>query len=265
MSRSATAAARRSPASRRATPARRAPAPRPPRSVSPRAPRRVSGPAVGRRVPAAQAGAPLALRVARVAGALPDRPLVDRLVRGQGWIVVIGVLLIGLVAMQVSVLKLSAGIGHAVERSAALERRNGELRAQVSRLSASERVQARAAELGMVLPAAGSVVYLRSRPALDARRAQRALARGFQPEATTVAVTAPAQPMLEPVAPSTPAGESSPPPAPAAAAAPPAAAPTAPPAPAVSAPAAPAPAPAPPAAPTSGGSAPIATAPGTTP
>jgi len=200
--------------------------------------------------------------VARVAGALPDRPLVGRLVRGQGWIVVIGFLLIGLVAMQVSLLKLNAGIGHAVERSAALERRNGELRAQVSRLSASERVQARAAELGMVLPAAGSIAYVRSRPALDARRAQRALAQGFQPATTTVAVAAPAQPVLEPVAPSSVAAAPSAPPAPAAASPPPAANP----APATTpAPVAPAPIPAAPAVPTSGGSAPIATAPGATP
>lgn len=194
-----------------------------------------------------------------VARALPDRPLVDRLVRGQGWIVLIGFLLIGIVTMQVSLLKLNAGMGLAVERSAALERRNGELRAQVSRLSASERVQARAAELGMVMPAAGSVAYVRSRPALDVRHAQRALAQGFEPAAASVVVAtpAPAQPALAPVAAAAPASAPAPVAvAPAAAPAPPAQA-TAPPPPAAPPPAAPAT--------SSGGSAPIATAPGTTP
>ena len=262
MSRPASATARRTPVRARPAPTRRTPAARPVRALAPRAPRRVSGPAAGRRsAPPSETGTPLAVRVARVARALPERPLVHRLVRGQGWIGVIGFLLIGIVAMQVSLLKLNAGIGRAVERSAALERSNGELRAQVSRLSASERVQARAAELGMVMPAAGSVAYVRALPVRDAHGARRALAQGFEPVATPVAVVtpAPAQPALAPVAASAPAA------APEAVAPAPAATP----APAAAATPAPVPAPAPaapaPAAPTSGGSAPIATAPGTTP
>ena len=39
----------------------------------------------------------------------------DRLVRSRAWVVIIGFGLIGIVAMQVSMLKLNTGIGRAVE------------------------------------------------------------------------------------------------------------------------------------------------------
>ncbi|MDQ6915553.1 MAG: hypothetical protein M3155_07055, partial [Actinomycetota bacterium] len=90
------------------------------------------------------------------------RGIVDRLVRGRAWIAVVGTLLIGLVAMQVSLLKLNAGMGGDIERAAALERTNGELRAQVSQLESGERVQENAAGLGMIMPPAGQISYLRA-------------------------------------------------------------------------------------------------------
>lgn len=153
-------------------------------SVAPRIPRRVSGPARGlRAMPAPRRRAPvtaqpLGLRVVGLVATLPDRRVVASLVRGRGWIPVLGTLLIGIVAMQVSLLKLNAGIGRAVERSAALDRTNGELRAEVSRLGAGERIQQQAAALGMVLPAAGSIHYVGSQPARDAPAAERALRDG---------------------------------------------------------------------------------------
>ena len=85
------------------------------------------------------------------------------MVRGRVWIGVLGILLIGLVFTQVSLLKLNAGIGSAVERGAALDRANGELRAQVSQLESGERIQERAAALGMILPPAGQISYVRTR------------------------------------------------------------------------------------------------------
>ncbi len=107
--------------------------------------------------------------------ALPDHRLTDRLVRGRAWIVLVGFLLIGIVAMQVTLLKLNSGIGRAVAQSANLERRNGELRATVSRLSAEQRVQAMGAKLGLIAPDAGRVTYLAARGPEDARAAARAL------------------------------------------------------------------------------------------
>jgi hypothetical protein len=146
------------------------------RSPAPRTARRVSGPVGGRAAAAAAALprpqlAPLGPRLVAFASTLPDRGFVDRMVRGRTWIAVLGILLIGLVATQVSLLKLNSGIGRAVERSAAVERANGVLRAQVSQLESGERIQEQAAALGMVMPPAGQISYVRGGGAAGAARA----------------------------------------------------------------------------------------------
>jgi cell division protein FtsL len=153
------------------------------RSAAPRVSRRVSGPAGGRAAAAAAALprpqlAPLGPRLVAFATTLPDRSIVDRMVRGRVWIGVLGILLIGLVFTQVSLLKLNAGIGSAVERGAALDRANGELRAQVSQLESGERIQERAAALGMILPPAGQISYVRTRGRDDVGPAVSALGEG---------------------------------------------------------------------------------------
>ena len=162
----ATAAARR---------ARRRPSAR---TVAPRIPRRVSGPLRARTAPRARASValPLGVRLAAFASTLPDRGIVDRMVRGRAWIAVVGTLLIGLVAMQVSLLKLNAGIGTDVERAAGLERTNGELRAQVSELESGARIQEQVGGLGMVMPPAGQISYLTAGGQGTAAAAARALA-----------------------------------------------------------------------------------------
>jgi hypothetical protein len=73
--------------------------------------------------------------------------------------------------MQVSLLKLNAGISRAVESSATLERQNAELQSELAHLSSGERIRAAAAKLGMIAPDAGTVAYLTARPEIDARRA----------------------------------------------------------------------------------------------
>src|ERR687885_1831401 len=82
---------------------------------APRLPRRVSGP-VAR--PRAVAAARLVTGAFERIRALPDHRVVDRLLRGRVWIWFIGVALMGIVAMQVSMLKLNAGISRAVETTA---------------------------------------------------------------------------------------------------------------------------------------------------
>jgi len=109
---------------------------------------------------------------------LPDHTLLDRLIRGRAWIALLTFALIGIVAMQVSLLKLNAGIGRAVQTQTALERENAALRAQVSRLSSGERVLAAGHHLGLVLAPAGEVKFLTVRPGADARRASAALRDG---------------------------------------------------------------------------------------
>jgi hypothetical protein len=138
----------------------------------PRHPRRISGPTVRPRpVP----DGPSIARPSRRGStsvfervlALPDLRIVDRLLRGRVCIWVIGILLGGIVAMQVSLLKLNTGISNAVTTSATLERVNADLETEVARLSSGERIQTAAAEEGMVAPPAGDVGYLTARPDRD--------------------------------------------------------------------------------------------------
>ena len=97
--------------------------------------------------------------------------MVDRLLRGRAWIWLIGIMLGGIVAMQVSLLKLNSGISRAVEAAGTLERVNADLETEVARLSSGERIQLAAAEEGMVAPPAGDVGYLTARPGADPRLA----------------------------------------------------------------------------------------------
>jgi hypothetical protein len=152
-------------------------------------PRRVSGP-VARAVPAP------AIPVPRRRGhtgvferlrALPEHRVVDRLLRGRVWIWLIAIMLGGIVTMQVSLLKLNAGISHNIETAGALERVNADLETEVAKLSAGERIQQAALNEGMVTPPAGDVGYVRARPGTDPRLAAQ---RMQPPSATARAVMA---------------------------------------------------------------------------
>jgi hypothetical protein len=148
-------------------------------------PRRISGPArpprqpVTRRMVAAPAGGAALPRprrgttgiFARVR-ALPEHRVVDRLLRSRLWIWALGALLGGIVAMQVSLLKLNSGISRAVETTTTLERQNADLEMSIARLSSPDRVDEGARALGMILPPAGEVSYLTAGPE-DASRAVR--------------------------------------------------------------------------------------------
>jgi cell division protein FtsL len=164
--------------------ARRAAATHParPRPRRAPAPRRVSGPAGGLRVVRAAAGA-----VHTVA----EHRFLDRLIRGRMWIGILAVGLIGIVFMQVSMLRMNAGIGSAVERAATLERQNAALQASISQLSSGERIETAAEKLGFVLPAAGSVRFLDARD-LNVRKAVRGIEPpgSRPPEPATTAPTA---------------------------------------------------------------------------
>jgi cell division protein FtsB len=105
-------------------------------------------------------GAAIALRVAEAALEVSGSRTMDRLVRSRAWVVIVAFGLIGIVAMQVSMLKLNAGIGRAVETAATLERSNATLRADVSQLSSGERIQSSAGARGFIMPEPGDVTYL---------------------------------------------------------------------------------------------------------
>jgi hypothetical protein len=159
-------------------------------TIAPRGPRRVSGP-VSRRMVAAPAGAGALPRrgstglFARVR-ALPEHRVVDRLLRSRLWIWALGALLGGIVTMQVSLLKLNSGISRAVETTTTLERQNADIEAAIARLSSPDRIATGAQTLGMDMPAAGAVSYLRPGP----RDAQRAVQRMEPPSEAAAALLA---------------------------------------------------------------------------
>jgi hypothetical protein len=110
----------------------------------------------------------------RVGRALPDSRLLDRLLRARAWVLLLGVLLFGLVAMNVSLLKLNAESGRSAETARALAIRNTQLQAKVSRLASGERLQAAARRLGFSMPPPDRVQYLTVRRG-DGHRAARAI------------------------------------------------------------------------------------------
>ncbi len=143
-------------------------------------PRRISGPAK-RVVPVPH---------------LPDR-LFDRLIGGRAWIAVIAFALIGIVGMQLWVVKLGVGIGRAVEHTQLLQQENSVLSAEDSALSSGERVERLALAKGMVPASPAALHFDTLRGPLDARLAAAALAKPIQAQmipstGATAAETTPA-------------------------------------------------------------------------
>jgi hypothetical protein len=164
----ATVAARRVVAG--AAPARRVgPAPRPQRRVSGPA-RRPARPVAVPRPARRAADHTLGARALAWLRTLPDHRLLDRLIGGRVWIVLLGGLLVGIVTLQLTLLRLNAGIGRAVAQSSQLEQRNAALRLSISELSDSERIIGLAAQMGYVMPPQGSPRFLTAGPG-DAAKA----------------------------------------------------------------------------------------------
>jgi cell division protein FtsB len=111
----------------------------------------------------------------RVLRELPDHRLLDTLLRSRAWIWLLGIALGGVVAMQVSLLKMNAGIGVDVQRSTDLQHANAMLEEQVAELSSGDRIQAAAQRMGLIVPDAGAVGYLTVRPGMDPGQAARTM------------------------------------------------------------------------------------------
>jgi hypothetical protein len=192
-------AARNARNSRAIAGAHSAPAPAPARrrtapATRPAPPRRKSGPAT-------QPAAAAIGRVAQQRGAV----LLDRLLRGRAWVVLVGALLAGIVFLNVSVLELNRGIATTDTQASSLERANSGLRARVARLDSAERIQRLAAARGFVLPQPGDVTYLRPAAAATSRLAAQRIAppatlaqqAAAPAAATTTATTTAAPPQLQ--------------------------------------------------------------------
>jgi len=159
----------------------------------PRPQRRISGPV---RRPARPVAVPRPARrsTERALGAralawlrtLPDHRLLDRLIGGRIWIVLLGGLLVGIVTMQLTLLRWNAGIGRSVEQSSQLEQRNAALRLAISELSDTNRIVAEATQMGYVMPPQGSPRFLTA----GAGDAARALTTMRVPDPTAAATAA---------------------------------------------------------------------------
>jgi hypothetical protein len=154
MAAAATATARRSAATRRAP--LRKPAPR-------RAPARRPG---GQLIP-------LAVGTATAVGRLPDSSLVVRMTRGRAWIAVLGVLLVGIVALNVITLSLAATAGRVDQNIQALDQENSILRSRDAQRSGAGRIRHDAASLGLSAASIDEVTYVKSRPNDIATAAER--------------------------------------------------------------------------------------------
>jgi hypothetical protein len=143
---SRTAPPRRKPArAQTAAPARRAPAParRPAQRPRPK-PKRSTG------------GQPsLALAAARTAATvrhLPDSGLVVRMTRGRAWIAVLGMLLVGIVALNVLTLSFAATAGKVDAEIAELDKELSVLGGREAQLYSTGRIRGEAAESGLAMP-----------------------------------------------------------------------------------------------------------------
>jgi hypothetical protein len=95
----------------------------------------------------------------RLAGAL------RAVVLGRTWIALVAFALIGIVTLQLGLLKLNASIGRGLEHEALLQRQNAELSIENSEMDASASIQSRAERLGMELVPPGLLRFLSARPA----------------------------------------------------------------------------------------------------
>ena len=136
-----------------------------------RPPRRVSGPAPRQVRTREQRREPLSARLLGFVRTLPEHSLLDRLVRGRVWIPLLGVMLGGIVAMQVELLKLNSTTGRSIELASALQSRNQILRAEVAADSAPGRIERLGLRMGMMLPGPEAITFLRARSTSPARAA----------------------------------------------------------------------------------------------
>jgi hypothetical protein len=153
----------------------------PRRRAAPSGPRRVSGPS---RAPARTAPRPasaergLVPAILRLLGrfdALASHRMVDRAIRSRVWIGIVAFALIGIVTLQLGLLKLNAGIGRALEREAVLQRDNAALSVENSELQTGSRVETEAGQLGMRLASIAGLKFLGSHAHGDISKAAAAL------------------------------------------------------------------------------------------
>ncbi|HTR76005.1 MAG TPA: hypothetical protein VMH33_12200 [Solirubrobacterales bacterium] len=164
---------RPSPGGRTVAPARKprkiqvdAPARKPPARRKP-APRRRTG---ARVIPIA---AGTAGRAAVAVTQLPESGLIHRLTRGRAWIGVLGVLLVGIVALNVVTLSFAASAGKVDVRNQELSKENSMLESRLAQKMGQARLRHEAAEQGLSMTATAEPQLLTTRKTDIAEAASR--------------------------------------------------------------------------------------------
>jgi hypothetical protein len=145
-----------------------------PARTAPRAPARRQAPT---RRPGGQL-IPIAVGTATAVRHLPDSSLMVRMTRGRAWIGVLGVLLAGIVAVNVITLSLAASAGHIDQNIQALDQENPLLRGREARQLGAARIRHDAAALGLVAAATDQIGYVQAGPGDVAAAAKRLAAAG---------------------------------------------------------------------------------------
>ena len=164
-------------------------------------PRRVSGP-VRRPAPARprstnpakQRPQGLAVGAIDAFDALSSHRLLHRLIRGRLWIGIVAFALIGIVALQLVMLKLNSGIGRSLESQSRLQRQDASLSIENSELAAGDRVEEQAKKLGMTLVPEEALRFRPSHARSDVPRAASALRTPVAPPPTTETASAEQEP-----------------------------------------------------------------------
>jgi hypothetical protein len=138
-------------------------------------------PAPARRPPARRPGGqlvPIAVGTAAAVRGLPDSSLIVRLTQGRAWIGLLGVLLAGIVALNVITLSLAATAGRVDQNIQALDQENSILRKRDAQKSGTARIRHDAAGLGLGAVAIEDVGYVEAGPDDVAAAAQRLAVAG---------------------------------------------------------------------------------------
>jgi len=132
-----------------------------PRTAPHRKPRRAPASKTRPRIMAGAALFPqAAVRGVGAVSDFSDSSLIMRLTRGRGWIGVLGALLVGIVALNVLSLSLSAGSGRLSLQIDELKTEVSALHAQIDERLSASRVQEEAARLGLAVPDPKAITYL---------------------------------------------------------------------------------------------------------
>ncbi len=146
-----------------------APARAPARTAPARKPARRKAPA---RRPGGQL-IPIAVGTAAAVRQLPDSSLMVRMTRGRAWIAVLGLLLAGIVVINVVTLSVAATAGHVDRNIQALDAENSILRNRDAALSGMARVRHDAAVLGLSVASSDEIGYVQFDPGDVSVAAQR--------------------------------------------------------------------------------------------